>query len=69
MTTALLTSGPDEVDSSTAISARAKEIIRMQAQRYQRGSLTIMKRTSQPDAWVFRYYAEEGGAGPTKRRS
>jgi integrase len=68
MTTALLTSGPDEVDSSTAISARAKEIIRMQAQRYQRGSLTIMKRTSQPDAWVFRYYAEEGERRTYKKK-
>jgi len=68
MTTALLTSGPDEVDSSTAISAHAKEIIRMQAQRYQRGSLTIMKRKSQPDAWVFRYYAEEGGRRTYKKK-
>jgi len=68
MTTALLTSGSDEVDSPIAISARAKEIIRMQAQRYQRGSLTIMKRKSQPDAWVFRYYAEEGGRRTYKKK-
>ena len=40
----------------------------MQAQRYQRGSLTIMKRTSQPDAWVFRYYAEEGGRRTYKKK-
>jgi integrase len=33
----------------------------MQAQRYQRGSLSILKRKSQPDAWVFRYYTEENG--------
>jgi integrase len=40
----------------------------MQAQRYQRGSLTIMKRKSQPDAWVFRYYAEEGGRRTYKKK-
>jgi integrase len=56
-----LTSAPQNVDSSSAISVRAKEKIRMQAQRYQRGSLSILKRKSQPDAWVFRYYAEENG--------
>ncbi len=33
----------------------------MQAQRYQRGSLSILKRKSQPDAWMFRYYAQENG--------
>jgi hypothetical protein len=33
----------------------------MQAQRYQRGSLSILKRKSQPDAWAFRYYTEEDG--------
>ena len=33
----------------------------MQAQRYQRGSLSTLKRKSQPDAWVFRYYREENG--------
>lgn len=32
----------------------------MQAQRYQRGSLSLLKRKSKPDTWVFRYYAEEG---------
>jgi Site-specific recombinase XerD len=40
----------------------------MQAQRYQRGSLGILKRKSQPDAWAFRYYAEEGGRRVYKRR-
>jgi integrase len=69
MTAAVLISGPDDLDSSTAISARAKEKIRMQAQRYQRGSLTIMKRKSQPDVWVFRYYAEEGGHRVYKRKT
>src|ERR1039458_7205325 len=68
MTTSLLNSRPDQVDSSTAISARAKEIIHMQAQRYQRGSLSLMKRKSQPDAWVFRYYAEEGGRRVYKKK-
>lgn len=56
------------VDSSQAISALAKEKIRMQAQRYQRGSLTIMKRKSQPDVWAFRYYAEENGRSVYKRK-
>ena len=58
MTPALLTSSPKDLDSTSAISARAKEKIRMQAQRYQRGSLSIMKRKRQPDAWVFRYYGK-----------
>ena len=40
----------------------------MQAQRYQRGSLSLMKRKSQPDAWVFRYYAEEGGRRIYKKK-
>ena len=40
----------------------------MQAQRYQRGSLSIMKRKSLPDAWVFRYYAEEGGHRTYKKK-
>src|SRR5260370_902377 len=57
----------DHVDSTTAISARAKEI-RMQAQRYQRGSLSLLKRKSQPDVWVFRYYAEEGGRRAYKKK-
>ena len=57
-----------DVDSSQAISARAKEKIRMQAQRYQRGSLSILKRKSQPDAWMFRYYTEESGRRVYKRQ-
>jgi integrase len=63
-----LTSSPNNVDSTQAIGARAKEIIRMQAQRYQRGSLTIMKRKSQPDVWAFRYYTEEDGRRVYKRK-
>jgi hypothetical protein len=59
MTSSGLTTTLQNVDSSAAISAHAKEKIRMQAQRYQRGSLSLVKRKSQPDAWVFRYYAEE----------
>lgn len=39
----------------------------MQAQRYQRGSLRILKRKSQPDAWAFRYYAEKDGRRVYKR--
>lgn len=68
MTECLLTSSPNDLDSTTAISAHAKEKIRMQAQRYQRGSLSIMKRKSLPDAWVFRYYAEEGGHRTYKKK-
>ena len=40
----------------------------MQAQRYQRGSLSILKRKSQPDAWAFRYYSEENGHRTYKRK-
>ncbi len=69
MTTSIVPIDIQPLDSSTAISARAKEKIRMQAQRYQRGSLTIMKRKSQPDVWVFRYYAEESGHRVYKRKT
>ena len=62
MTSAVLTSPVDGVDSSPAIRApQQKEKIRMQAQRYQRGSLTVQKRKSQPDMWVYRYYEDVGG--------
>jgi integrase len=40
----------------------------MQAQRYQRGSLTIMKRKGQADVWSFRYYTEENGRSVYKRK-
>ena len=40
----------------------------MQAQRYQRGSLSLLKRKSQPDTWVFRYYAQEGGRSVYKKK-
>ena len=56
------------INSTVAISALAKEKIRMQAQRYQAGSLSILKRKSQPDAWMFRYYTEENGRRVYKRR-
>jgi hypothetical protein len=68
MTAPPFTSDPQDVDSSPAISARAKEIIRMQAQRYQRGSLSLLNRKSQPDTWVFRYYAEEGDRRVYKKK-
>jgi integrase len=51
---------PDHVDSSTAISALSKENIRMKAQRYQRGSLSLRKRKSLPDVWEFRHYEKVG---------
>jgi hypothetical protein len=68
MSTAVSSNSSAVVDSTEAISALAKEKIRMQAQRYQRGSLTVMKRKSQPDVWAFRYYAEEGGRTVYKRK-
>src|ERR1035437_2208387 len=68
MNTAILTSPIDGVNSTTAISAHAKEIVRMQAQRYQQGSLSLLKHTSQPDAWVFRYYVQEGGRRIYKKK-
>ncbi len=68
MNNVALTSANRDIDSVIAISARAKEIIRMQAQRYQRGSLSLLKRKSQPDTWVFRYYAEEAGHRVYKKR-
>src|ERR1035438_191540 len=68
MTAVLCTPAVGDVDSTTAISARAKEIVRMQSQRYQRGSLSLLKRKSQPDTWVFRYYAEERGHRTYKKK-
>jgi hypothetical protein len=49
------------VHSAQAIGVLSKENIRMKAQRYQRGSLSLKKRKSLPDIWVFRYYTEEHG--------
>ena len=40
----------------------------MQAPRYQRGSLSLQKRKSQPDAWVYRYYADEGDRRVYKKK-
>jgi integrase len=54
--------------SSTDIRALVKAKIRLRAKRYQRGSLTIWKRKKLPDAWMFRYYAEEDGHRVYKRR-
>ena len=68
MTNPVLTSMPQVVDSSAAISVLAKEKIRMRAQRYQQGSLTIMKRKGQADVWSFRYYTEEDGRSVYKRK-
>jgi integrase len=68
MTGVVSSPAQSNVDSSTAISARAKEKIRMQAHRYQRGSLTTMKRKGQADVWSFRYYTEENGQSVYKRK-
>jgi integrase len=54
------TSTEGSFNLNLAVSALAKENIRMQAPRYQRGSLSLLKRKSQPDTWVYRYYAQEG---------
>ena len=40
----------------------------MQAQRYQRGSLSLLKRKSQPDVWAFRYYVGEIDCRTYKRK-
>jgi len=40
----------------------------MQAQRYQRGSLSLVKRKSKPDTWVFRYYMELNGRRVYKKQ-
>lgn len=68
MTSSIVVPSADVVDSTQAISALAKEIIRMQAPRYQRGSLSLQKRKSQPDAWVYRYYADEGDRRVYKKK-
>jgi hypothetical protein len=68
MTSIRLSSPANDIDSTTAISARAKETICMQAQRYQRGSLSLLKRKSQPDVWVFRYYAGKGDERVYKKK-
>jgi integrase len=40
----------------------------MQAQGYQRGSLSLRKRKSKPDTWVFRYYVEQGSRRVYKKQ-
>jgi hypothetical protein len=68
MTCIVLTPEIEDVHSTPAISAPAKERFRMQTQRYQRGSLSVMKRKSLPDAWFFRYYTAENGQRVYKRK-
>lgn len=63
-----LTLDAQKADTSGALSALAKEKIRLRTQRYQRGSLSILKRKTQPDAWMFRYYVHENGRRVYKRR-
>jgi hypothetical protein len=48
----------EQVNSTEAIGAPAKEKIRMKAQRYERGSLSLRKRKNLPDVWEFRHYQE-----------
>lgn len=40
----------------------------MQAQRYQRRSLSLLKRKSKPDTWVFRYYVDQGSRRAYKKQ-
>ena len=40
----------------------------MQQARYQRGSLRLEKRRSQPDVWTFRHYVEENGRRAYKKQ-
>jgi integrase len=68
MSSSCFTDSSSTVHSSQAISALAKEKIRMRTQRYQQGSLTIMKRKGQADVWSFRYYTEENGRSVYKRK-
>src|SRR6201997_5663787 len=56
------------VDSPQAISALSKEKLHMKSRRYQKGSLMLQKRKSQPDIWVFRYYADQNGHRAYKRK-
>jgi hypothetical protein len=59
----------DEVHSTAAISARAKENIRMQAQRYQRGSLSLQKRKANPMHGSSVITPKRTGAVSTRKRS
>jgi integrase len=68
MSSSPLTFDSQNANALSAISALAKETIRIRAQRYQRGSLTIWKRKTLPDAWMFRYYTQEDGRRVYKRR-
>ena len=58
MNTPLLPSNGLALVCSTDIRALVKEKIRFRAKRYQRGSLTVWKRKTRPDGWMFRYYFE-----------
>jgi len=58
----------EQVDSTEAISALSKEKIRMKAQRYQRGSLSLRKRKGLPDVWEFRHYQEVGNRTVYKKQ-
>jgi hypothetical protein len=41
----------------------------MQAQRYQRGSLSLRKRKSLPDVWEFRHYEKTGNKTVYKKQT
>lgn len=58
----------ERLKSTAAISALSKEKIRMKAQRYQRGSLSLRKRKSLPDVWEFRHYEKVGNKTAYKKQ-
>jgi integrase len=68
MSSPQLTFDSQKANTLSVISALAKETIRIRARRYQRGSLKVLKRKTQPDAWWFRYYTQENGRRVYKRQ-
>jgi hypothetical protein len=68
MSSPMLPSDTQAADSFVDVRALVKKRIRLHAKRYQRGSLTIWKRKTRPNAWMFRYYTEENGCHVYKRK-
>ena len=55
--------------STQAVGEHAQKTVRTPTQRYQRGSLSLVKRKSQAEVWVFRYYAEKDGRRTYKKKT
>jgi integrase len=68
MSSPVLPSDTQAVDSFVDVRALVKKRIRLHAKRYQRGSLTLWKLKTRPDVWMFRYYTEENGRHVYKRK-